>query len=218
MKKIIIIFVIGLLTRQFVLAQGEITYLSNLGQPSTGSNPAGSDSWIATEVLTGNNAKGYLLDSVQLAMSDATGSPDDFTVMLYSEGGDSSITPGDDLNTLIGSDNPSVADTYTYTPISNIILSSGTRYFIVLTAGTDISDGAYEWNVTAPSVIRGNESWSAGDFWKSNDGSNWSFNNSGAPQFAITATPIPEPSSLSLIMFGSGILFYVRRNKKHFNP
>jgi hypothetical protein len=68
MKKIIMVFVVGLVARHLVLAQGEITYLSNLGQTPTGSSLVGSDSWIASEIETGSNSGGWpcldLVDSV----------------------------------------------------------------------------------------------------------------------------------------------------------
>lgn len=216
MKKIIIIFVIGLLTRQFVLAQGEITYLSNLGQPSTGSNPVGSDSWIASEVITGNNSGGYLLDSIQLEMADASGNPSGFTIMIYNSAADFDFHPGNSLGTLNGSLNPASAGTYTYIAPSDFLLSPSTDYFIVLTSATPVTqfehpiNGAYEWNFIGANLYNPSGGWRAGGVWKSSDGLSWAI-NSGAPQFAINATPIPEPSSLALVLLGSGVLFYVRR-------
>ena len=66
-----------------VQAQGTMTYLSSLSQSSTGSDPVGSDSWLAAIVWNGNNPGGYSLDSIQLGMADASGFPSNFTVMLY---------------------------------------------------------------------------------------------------------------------------------------
>jgi len=40
--------------------------------------------------------------------------------------------------------------TFTYTPLSNLTLSPNTPYFIVLTAGITIANGAYEWPIQAP--------------------------------------------------------------------
>jgi hypothetical protein len=86
MKKIISssIVAIGLFSQQFLQAQGTMTYLSNLGQPTVGTNAVGSDSWLAAGFYTGTNAGGYLLDSIQLGMANASGNPTNFTVMLYS--------------------------------------------------------------------------------------------------------------------------------------
>jgi hypothetical protein len=66
-------FVAGLLAQQLALAQGTTTYLSNLGQASAGSLAVGSDSWLAAPFGTGFNAGGYVLDSAQLSLTDASG-------------------------------------------------------------------------------------------------------------------------------------------------
>jgi len=81
----VIVLVVALLTPQIVQAQGTI-YLSNLGQPSAGSLAVGSDSWQAAIFTTGTNADGYVLNSIQLAMTDAFGTPNGFTVMLCGVG------------------------------------------------------------------------------------------------------------------------------------
>ena len=205
MGKLFIIFVIELMARQFVLAQGEITYLSNLGQAPTGSNPVGGDSWIASTFRTGNNGSGYLLDSVQLGMTDVAGNPSGFTAMIFTMVGDAGSNPGSSLGILTGPANPSTVGTYTYPEDSNLILLPGTIYFIVLTAGTTVANGAYEWSLTSPISYGPSGGWgSAGGVWKSSDGSSWHY-GPGAPLFAITATPVPEPSAKILLSSG-GIL------------
>ncbi|HEY3932288.1 MAG TPA: choice-of-anchor R domain-containing protein [Verrucomicrobiae bacterium] len=209
----IIIFLLGLLSPQIAQAQGTITYLSSLSPTSTGNAAVSSDSWLAAGFGTGNNPDGYTLDSIQLAMTDTSGNPSDFTAMIYNEANNpAAILPGSSLGTLSGSDNPSTSGIFTYTDDSNIILSPSTEYFIVLTAGTMVANGAYEWEESAypPSI----NMWGVdnGVLHSSNNGSSWSFTPySGIAQFAITATPIPEPSPSLLILLGSGILFYVRR-------
>ena len=129
-------------------AQGTMTYLSNLGQLSNGSNAVGSDSWLAALFYTGVNAAGYSLDSVQLEMADASGSPSDFTAMIYGMNSKmiGGVFPGSSLGTLDGSLDPAMGDIYTFTAISNLLLSPGTPYFIVLTAGTPVASGAFAWN------------------------------------------------------------------------
>ena len=49
---------------------------------STGTAAVGSDSSLAEFFQTGSNPGGYTLDSVQLGMSDASGSPGGFAVTL----------------------------------------------------------------------------------------------------------------------------------------
>src|SRR5476649_23015 len=92
----IIILMTALLCPQTIEAQGEITYMSDLGISSVGSNPIGSDSWFATGFFTGTNPGGYMLNSVQLPMTAATGNPSGFTVMIYTtgSGGEVYISPG----------------------------------------------------------------------------------------------------------------------------
>ncbi len=218
MKKIIIAgiiaSVIGLMAPRITPAQGTITYLSGLGQPSTGSVAVGSDSWLAVGFGTGNNAGGYVLNSVQLGMADASGSPSGFTVMLYTAVGLAGLSPGSSLGTLSGSLNPVTSGIYTYTPASSLTLSTGTDYFIVLTAATAIANGAYWLSECAfPPSSSGN--WGADNaVIQSSDGiSGWlPTPYLGIAQFAITATPVPEPGTFCLFGLGGlGFLWHRRR-------
>lgn len=213
MKTLVIIgaIALGLSIPRMVRAQG-IVYLSNLGQASAGSLALGSDSWMATAFGTGTNSGGYSLSSVQLEMVDASGNPSSFTVILFTAVGVSGLEPGSSLSTLNGSANPSAAGIYTYTPTSSLTLSPGTTYFIVLTAGTTIANGAYEWSF-ASSFNNGIDGWGAAySILNSTDGLHWNFAHSGAAQFAISATAIPEPGILGLL--GLGGLAFLRHRRK----
>jgi hypothetical protein len=214
-KKNIIICFLVLLAMQNTQAQGTITYLSNLGQTSTGSNPVANDSWAASGIVTGDNPSGYILNSVQLGMADASGNPSGFTVAVYSAVALIKINPGSSLGTLDGSANPSTAGTYTYADDSNLILLPGHGYFIVLTAGTAVANGAYQWSHTIPNAYNPTGGWSAGSIWQSSNGSTWT-STSGSPQFSVNATAIPEPSVWALILLGGGVFVYVRGRKLHF--
>jgi len=215
MKKAIIMVSVILLTQQVTQAQGT-TYLSNLGQPSAGSLAVGSDSWIASGFITGNNAGGYWLNSIQFGMADATGSPSGLTVMLYAQSSDpSGVLPGSSLGTLNGSANPSTTGIYTYTPSLSLMLSPDTIYFIELTAGTTVANGAYQWNYADTQSYNPIGNWGGGGTaLGSGNGSFWY--QFGPPfyypQFAITADPIPEPGVLSLFILG-GLCFLWRRRK-----
>jgi len=199
MRKItnsVIVLAIELLTSGFVQAQGTI-YMSNLGQPSSGVATVGNNSWAAVNFLTGNNAGGYSLNSVQLAMIGATGSPSGFTVMIYNEANNpAAILPGSSLDTLSGP--------------SSLTLVPSTYYFIVLTSGTAISNDAYELNEGA-SYATSSDGGGGGLIFSSSDGSNWRGKPFTYAQFGITATAVPEPSSAFLFLLGSGVLMYVRR-------
>jgi hypothetical protein len=204
----IIIFAVGLLAPQTAWSQGTLTYLSSLGQPSFGSAAVGSDSWVAGFFATGNNAGGYALDSVQLAMTPASGAPNGFEVMLYSVVGLSGPFPGSSLGTLSGSSDPETGGLYTYTA-SGLMLSPSTQYYIVVTAGTSVANGAYAWSVanSPPDAIGG---WSGDNFLlTSSDGSSWNI-TTGDPQFALTATAVPEPGTIALLGL-SGLLFFASR-------
>jgi hypothetical protein len=213
MKKIIIMCIGALLALQIAQGQG-VAYVSNLGQTSTGSSSVGNNAWLAADFITGTNANGYTLNSVQLAMTNATDSPSDFTAMIYSAVAFTSINPGSNLETLNGSANPSTSGIYIYTDVSNLMLSPNTYYFIVLTAGTAVTTGAYSWSVTdTPSSGYNGYHWGGEVFFAdSSNGSSWNYTPGIYGQFAINATAVPEPSAISLILLGSGVLFYVRRN------
>ena len=164
MKKIIVMFAVAFFATQIIQGQGT-TYISNLGYISTGSSSVGSDVWFAADFFTGTNAGGYALNSVQLATTDASGNPSGFTVMLYSSISGFATFPGSNLGTLNGSLNPVTAGTYSYTPASNLTLLPSTSYFIMLTAGTTVANGAYEWSDSAypPSSSVG---WGVGEWYR----------------------------------------------------
>jgi hypothetical protein len=215
------IVAVTLLSPQIVQAQGT-TYMSDLAQSSSGSNPIGSDSWFATGFSTGTNPSGYMLNSIQLPMTGATGSPSGFTVMIYTtgSGGEVYINPGTIVGTLNGSSDPETAGIYTYIPASSLTLLPRINYFIVLTAGTTVSTGAYEWSFCNSFSFNPVGGWHeasgpAGAEFQSSNGSSWDTGSASVHgwQFAINATAIPEPSPVSLLFLGTGILFYARRRK-----
>src|SRR5271155_4572171 len=106
----IVVPAIGLLLPLVAEAQGSL-YVSNLGQTPTGSAAIGSDSWIAQSIIAGTNADGYILNSIQLLMDPASGSPIGFNVSIYSS---LSGEPYDNIGNLVGSD-PSAGGIFTYT-------------------------------------------------------------------------------------------------------
>ncbi len=211
MKRIHIVIglVGGLFAHQIIHAQGTI-YLSNLNDPPNGSAAAvGSDSWLAPFFETGSNVGGYLFDSIQLAMVDASGNPIGFTVMLYTAHNGVAAYPGISIDTLNGSSNPSTTGIYTYVPTTDTTLKPNNLYFIVVTAGTAVANGAYEWSESAFYPTQNSDLKGGGVFYSS-DGLNWPSDLGAYTQFAITVTAIPEPSTSFLLLLGSGVLFYVR--------
>jgi hypothetical protein len=110
MKKIIflaIIFIGEFFVPSLVQAQGTL-YVSNLGQTPTGSASVGSDAWIAETIITGTGDNGYILNSIQMLMDSASGSPNGFTISIYSS---LSGQPYQNLGNLVGS-NPSAGGVF----------------------------------------------------------------------------------------------------------
>jgi hypothetical protein len=212
----IIALLVGLSASQLAQAQGTL-YFSTLGLTSSGSAHVGSDSWLAADFDTGTNAGGYLLNSVQLALGDASGNPHSLTAMIYA---DSNIPVGDylghNMGTLSGSLDPVTAGIYTFSPVTSLTLLPRTEYFLVLTAGTAVTAGSYEWDYSTtfnPSRAGG---WGGGNWLLvSEDGVYESSLLRGQyAQFAVSATdlPVPEPSTIALLTLG-GLIFVWHRQK-----
>jgi hypothetical protein len=205
---------LALLPSQIAQAQGTI-YVSSLGLPSAGSASVGNNSWLAADFGTGTNAGGYALNSVQLALGDAVGNRSDFTAMIYNVNPliVAGAFPGGSLGTLNGSLDPASAGVYTYSAASSLTLSPTTEYFIVLTAGTAVADGAYDWSFTRTHTPTVSGGWNGvGVLLSSSDGLSWGPGPGGYAQFAISATDVPEPSALRLLALG-GVLFLRHRRK-----
>ena len=206
MKKLIfaMVAVIGLLLPPATEAQG-VLYISNLGQPATGSAAIGSNSWVAQTFISGTNAGGYVLNSIQLLMDVPSGTPSGFTVSVYSKTGDphSLHIPGDSpqssLGSLAGSE-PATGGILNYAS-SGIVLSPSTFYFVVLTAATSTNDGSYTWSATN-GWTQSNGFVIDNSFFGSADGSTWTWYPRGRVfQLALYASASPPPN---LAMVGDG--------------
>ncbi len=222
MKKTILVLVwaVGMSLPRVAPAQGTL-YLSNLGSTSDGSAAIGSDAWIAQVFYTGNNPDGYALNSIQLLMNQASGSPSGIAVSIYSIVG---VSPGSSLGSLSGYD-PAAGGVFDYTA-SDITLSPSTGYCIVLTGATSAAQGSYFWSFsgfTSPNTISPSDPWELRNvYYSSTDGLNWTGHGHGEglgySQVAVYATPVPEPSVDWLILIGGGgICFYRRISKRAFH-
>jgi hypothetical protein len=204
---------LALLSPQIAQAQGTI-YLSNLDQSPTASLAAGSDSWLAGIFQTGTNAGGYVLNSIQLAMADASGTPGGFKVMLYAPAG-GSFFPGRSLGTLNGSLDPVASGIYSYSPATILTLAPNVAYSIVLTGMTPVAAGAYEWSYAGMNSYNPTGGWSYMGTWTSSNGSSpWTASGGAFPQFAVDAAIVPEPGVLSLLLLGGYFLVRHRRKAK----
>jgi len=214
----VIAVVVGLSGPQLAEAQGTL-YMSSLGLTSVGSASVASNSWVAVDFATGTNAGGYLLNSVQLALGDASGNPSGFTAIIYGNGNyPAGANLGSNICTLSGSLEPVSAGIYTYSPTSILRLSPLEYYFVVLTAATPVADGVFAWSVTStfPPTLSGG--WYGDNVTpSSSDGLHW---NGGVPrqyaQFAIYATdlPVPEPSELGLFALAGCLLLWRQHKAK----
>ena len=185
------------------LARGAVV-LSNLSDTPAATTFVGSDSWVAQSFITGASTQGYLLDSISLSLAAPNSAPSGFEVSIYSNNGGQ---PGSSVQTLVGSSNPGSGITL-YTSASSLTLSPSTTYWIVTSADTSVaSDNYYKWQYTNDSAIASTNGFSvnlASGTWalSDNSGSSWEI-GSGAPQmFSVSATVVPEPGSLCLLMAG----------------
>jgi hypothetical protein len=210
----------SILAPQFIRAQGTMTYLSNLDQASAGSLAVGSNSWVAFGFQTGSDASGYVLNSVQMPMTDVSGNPSGFTVFLYSAalfpGAGIVWAPGGEIGTINNSLSPTTGGIYTFTAISNLTLAPNGKYFIVLTSGTGVGDGAYELSYTAATNDILRNGWVGyGGVWTSTNGAlhlpPFGLTYDNLAQFALNATAIPEPGVLGLLSLGGFAFLWHRR-------
>ena len=166
-----------------------------------------SDAWIAQSFGTGTNSGGYILNSVQLLTEAASGNPSGFDVSIYDYV--SGFVPTSGLGSLNGSD-PVADGIFTYTTLGITLLPS-TLYYVVVTSTTPSIQGVYNWGI-ANGTTSNNNGWiNIGVYAFSIDASNWNPGRCSVFQLAINATPIPEPSVISLLFFGSGIFICARR-------
>jgi hypothetical protein len=188
-------------------AQGT-TYVSFLANPSQTNTTVGRDSWRAAYFQTGTNSYGYHLDSIQVLMGTSIGSPDGLVVSLYTLNLNGPV-PETNLGTLSGS-SPTSAGIYTYTA-SSLSLAPSAYYSIVLTSGTPVSSGAYNWSIGSGSFTA-IEGWYPGGYLGSSDGSSWTAYRPNPFQYAVNATAVPEPATPAVVGLGLvGLNFWRRK-------
>jgi hypothetical protein len=183
--------------------------VSNLGQTPTGSSAIGSDFWIAQSFnIIASDLNEYLLDSVELLMNPATGSPSGFEVSLFSA--PAGIGPQDYLGSLSGSSSPSTGGNYSYTA-SEITLTRGIFYYVVVSSSTPTNLGEFNWS--ASDSLTQNGSWVINDvYYSSSDGSSWDQHfRRDVFQMGINANIVPEPSTAALLGLGLISFGFCRR-------
>jgi len=179
-------------------SQGTI-YLSNLGESGAGFSVGGGSQQFAT----GLSSNGFALNSVTLVMGAMLDNASNFAVSIFD---DNVGTPGNLLGLLNGNSDPRTAGEYAYTN-AGLILASSTTYWIVASCDSSspnppiMPPGGYTWQETLSQNILASGGWSAG------------IGNTGFTgttfQFAVNATPVPEPSTCAL--FGVAAFLFPRR-------
>jgi hypothetical protein len=181
-------------------AQGTLR-VSNIGQTPNGNGLVGSDSWIAQSFfILASEPDDYTLDTVDLLMNTATGSPSGFEVSIYS--GIAGGAPETYLGSLSGDSDPSAAGIYSYTA-SGITLTAAVGYFVVVTSATPSTQGAYDWSASDSFTQTGR--WVINNqYAKSSNGLSWQPTlRQEVFQMALYATPVPEPAAATLLVSGA---------------
>jgi hypothetical protein len=182
-------------------SQGTV-YFSNLGESGTGLSVENG----AQSFLTGINSDGYILNSVTLLMGQWAGNASNFSVSIYSD-----ITSSSNPHTTLSGDaDPETAGQYVYTT-SGAVLNPDSTYWIVATCqpGSSVSPVGYTWQFTS------SQNFVSGDGW--NMGASIINADASAPpgshfQFAVNATPVPEPSVFGILIL-SGLVFRLRSSR-----
>ena len=83
-----------------------------------------------------------------------------------------------------------------------ITLAPSTRYAVVLTATTASEMGGYQWNSTTANYS-GDAEWTIDSVHRESlNGIDWVTDERTRMQFAVSATAIPEPSTILLLGLG----------------
>jgi len=179
---------------------------SNLGFAAGGSSFVQDGQWKGMLFTTDSSA--YQLDSVTILMEDAADTSGNFFVAIF----DDSAGPNTQvLNGLLsGSANPSTAGLYTYNPAGTVELAANTSYWVTL--GVSVGDGDYRWETIDDTSEVG--PWTLGDnqFLSFNQGGSWSSSVLVPGGLSISATVVPEPTSI--VMVGSVCVVLLLRRRR----
>lgn len=183
-------------------ASNAAVVLSNLSEPTDTFMPFGMFGF-GVGFTTGSEASQWQLDAVALQMENAGG---DLLIELRQEA--TTMVPGAVVTTLIGTI-PTVRNHYTFTPATPTTLAANTRYYVTA------SSSAGNWLIATSNNETGAQGWSAADSLSLRQGNDWvAFVRDGGGTFTISvsATAVPEPSSLAMGLAAAGWLGF-RRNR-----
>lgn len=204
-------------------ARGQVTGVSNLTQTSSSSIDVGQETGGETfaqgfSFTTG--ATSMTLLNVDLKFENASiGGLTGFAFSLYS--GFTATGPTTHLVTFTGSNGPATAGTHSYSPASPTTLSANTTYYLVATAPT-LSISREHFHISTTSTTDEDAGGIAG--WRI-DNTRWESGNAGiapwtqlsgdVPQFSLTVSAVPEPSTYALLLgiAGLGTAWLRRRSR-----
>jgi hypothetical protein len=205
-----------------VAASAQVTGISNLGQTASSSIDVGQEPNLDTfaqgfSFTTGATAMNLLHVHLQFEAASAGGLTG-FSFSLYS--GFSASGPTGQLATFTGSPAPATQGTFTYSPASTTMLSASTTYWLVATAPT-LSIAGEHFHISTTSATAedsgGLAGWVIGDTrWQSDitGGGTWSNLGGDVPQFGLTVSAIPEPSTYALVLGTAGLGTVLLRRRR----
>jgi hypothetical protein len=208
----LLLVLIGLTFTTAVFGQGTTVYVSGVNKPSDSFGNVASDSWLAQRFGTGTYSNGYLVTSVQLQLTNATGNPNGLVVSIYSQNGNLPGFPGSLLAPLTGDSNPLTSGIYSYSA-ANVVLAPNLLYFLVVTSSQPLSAGSFRWQTIAFGSQFDMDGLVVGLPARSVDGMVWERSSTGIFQFSLTAMTVPEPTG-SMLMLAAAILSVRQRRKR----
>ena len=178
---------------------------------------ASPEYWAAQSFTTDDTE--YSLDSVRAMVGNGLDSP-----AIVAELRDDSVSSevGSLVSTLIAPDVSGAISARTFLPSGAVTLTSNTTYWILLGVS---NSGSFEWSYAVPEdaldfvglgSVRGPNSFAD----SSDAGGSWNyyelgaFAGSGAYLFEVNATPVPEPSTLALLVSASAALLLCARSSR----
>jgi hypothetical protein len=184
--------------------RAQSTAVSNRGQAFNAFLIADATFADAIDFTTGGAVS--TLDSFTLPIKSFGGSPAGFSLSLYSglSGGGS----GTLVTTLTGTTPSALAD-YVFAPPVTTSLAANSTYFLVLTGLSSGASSGYHWSAAATTnddsgAMAG---WSIGNLrWiSSNGGATWGTAIGVVPQFSVSVTAVPEPSTFAVLAGCAGL-------------
>lgn len=204
-----------------ILCAGAITshaavVLSNLSLSADDSWPIVTGEYLAQSFRVGNEAASYSIDGLEVDLHASANTAAPLVFSIYTDSGNQ---PGTAVGQLTTGTAPTTAGVYSFTPTASIVLDSATTYWIVAsTSGAS----RYDWSLSQSLGFSAQDTWSIdeSDFtlaYSENAGTSWDVyaadGGIGPALFAISATPVPEPSAPALLLGAATVALTLRSRR-----